>query len=121
MEVGAALLAVLSLSVTITLLTLSHLLASASTSPGWSGAAPASNGFARSASAPPSREGGWATSSPSYGGGRNDGYGMWKDGKHVPGPRNARMEKELYGEVDDKATQVSLSRTPATFGVLAQI
>jgi ATP-dependent RNA helicase DDX3X len=77
----------------------------ASTSPGWSGAAPASNGFARSASAPPSRDGGWATSSPSYGGGRNDGYGMWKDGKHVPGPRNARMEKELYGEVDDKATQ----------------
>ncbi|CAK5272931.1 unnamed protein product [Mycena citricolor] len=35
----------------------------------------------------------------------NFGYGYWKDGKHVVGQRNMRMEKELYGEPDDPSKQ----------------
>ena len=34
---------------------------------------------------------------------RNDG--MWKDGKHIPGSRNPRLEKELYGEPEDPLKQ----------------
>ncbi|CUA70689.1 ATP-dependent RNA helicase [Rhizoctonia solani] len=48
-------------------------------------------------------------SAPSYGAGntgrRNDGYGYWKDGKHVVAPRNSAMERELYGEADDPLKQ----------------
>ncbi|KAL4252914.1 ATP-dependent RNA helicase DED1 [Abortiporus biennis] len=33
------------------------------------------------------------------------GYGAWKDGHHVPGGRNMRMEKELYGEINDPSKQ----------------
>ncbi|KAI0369113.1 ATP-dependent RNA helicase ded-1 [Pilatotrama ljubarskyi] len=33
------------------------------------------------------------------------GYGVWKDGKHVPGGRNMRLEKELYGEENDPSKQ----------------
>jgi ATP-dependent RNA helicase DDX3X len=46
-----------------------------------------------------------------YGGGNEripDGFGAWKDGKHVLGNRHTRMEKELYGEEGDGAHQVSL-------------
>ncbi|KAL4402461.1 ATP-dependent RNA helicase ded1 [Malassezia pachydermatis] len=32
---------------------------------------------------------------------RNDGFGMWKDGKHIIGPRNERQERELFGEAND--------------------
>lgn len=66
------------------------------------------------------QNGGWGAPPPqhSYGGGGygggggggvrgSDGYGGWKDGKHMPAGRNMRMEKELFGEADDKATQVS--------------
>lgn len=64
-------------------------------------------------------EGGWgAPSQPSWdgppsrgsgGGGapRSDGFGAWKDGQHIPGARNARLEKELYGEIDASTTQRS--------------
>jgi ATP-dependent RNA helicase DDX3X len=37
----------------------------------------------------------------------SDGFGGWKDGKHIVGPRNARMEHELYGEVGDGQHQTS--------------
>jgi ATP-dependent RNA helicase DDX3X len=37
----------------------------------------------------------------------SDGFGGWKDGQHVVGPRNARMEHELYGEAGDGQHQVS--------------
>ncbi|VDC03314.1 unnamed protein product [Peniophora sp. CBMAI 1063] len=42
-----------------------------------------------------------------YSGGNrgNDGYGSWRDGKHVPGPRNPRTEKELYGDAADPSKQ----------------
>ncbi|KAI0048766.1 ATP-dependent RNA helicase ded-1 [Auriscalpium vulgare] len=42
---------------------------------------------------------------------RNDGpresfgFGAWKDGKHVAGGRNMRMEKELYGDAEDPSKQ----------------
>ncbi|KZT70786.1 DEAD-domain-containing protein [Daedalea quercina L-15889] len=40
------------------------------------------------------------------GGGRTEhGVGVWKDGVHVPGSRNARLEKELFGEPDDPSKQ----------------
>ncbi|KAL6307226.1 P-loop containing nucleoside triphosphate hydrolase protein [Sparassis latifolia] len=29
------------------------------------------------------------------------GYGVWRDGVHIPGGRNVRMEKELFGDDDD--------------------
>ncbi|KDQ50739.1 hypothetical protein JAAARDRAFT_141462 [Jaapia argillacea MUCL 33604] len=33
------------------------------------------------------------------------GYGYWKDGKHVAGGRNMRMEKELFGDLNDPLKQ----------------
>ncbi|KAI0027561.1 P-loop containing nucleoside triphosphate hydrolase protein [Vararia minispora EC-137] len=37
--------------------------------------------------------------------GTSFGFGAWRDGKHVPGPRNMRMEKELYGDPQDPSKQ----------------
>ncbi|KAJ3522008.1 hypothetical protein NM688_g8937 [Phlebia brevispora] len=33
------------------------------------------------------------------------GYGVWKDGVHIPGGRNMRMEKELFGDPADPSKQ----------------
>jgi ATP-dependent RNA helicase DDX3X len=33
------------------------------------------------------------------------GYGTWKDGKHIVGGRNMRMEKELFGDAEDTSVQ----------------
>ncbi|TFL02016.1 P-loop containing nucleoside triphosphate hydrolase protein [Pterulicium gracile] len=33
------------------------------------------------------------------------GYGVWRDGQHVLGGRNVRMEKELFGEINDPSKQ----------------
>ncbi|KAM5544172.1 hypothetical protein V8D89_001832 [Ganoderma adspersum] len=33
------------------------------------------------------------------------GYGVWRDGKHILGGRNMRMEKELFGDEDDPSKQ----------------
>ena len=33
------------------------------------------------------------------------GVGAWRDGKHIVGQRNPRLEKELYGEPDDPLKQ----------------
>ncbi|KAJ1306622.1 hypothetical protein OPQ81_007619 [Rhizoctonia solani] len=61
-----------------------------------------------SASGPRSANASWG-SNPSYGAGgggrRGDGYGYWKDGKHVIAPRNSTMERELYGDADDPLKQ----------------
>lgn len=35
------------------------------------------------------------------------GVGVWRDGQHITGPRNPRLEKELYGEEGDGTHQVS--------------
>ncbi|KAG2011336.1 RNA helicase [Coprinopsis cinerea AmutBmut pab1-1] len=61
-----------------------------------------------------SRDSRWAgpNRGSDYGGGRGDsgpqasfGYGVWRDGKHVVGGRNARLEKELFGTPDDPSKQ----------------
>jgi hypothetical protein len=33
------------------------------------------------------------------------GYGYWKDGKHIVGGRNLRLEKELFGDAEDPSKQ----------------
>ncbi|OQO09039.1 ATP-dependent RNA helicase [Cryoendolithus antarcticus] len=66
---------------------------------------------------PPATNGGWDNSpapsrafdrnaygAPGGGGGRptgGSGDGRWADGKHIPGPANPRVERELFGVVDD--------------------
>ncbi|KAH9992421.1 P-loop containing nucleoside triphosphate hydrolase protein [Russula vinacea] len=35
----------------------------------------------------------------------SSGYGVWRDGQHVPGGRNMRLEKELYGDAEDPSKQ----------------
>ena len=62
--------------------------------PGWDGApAPAfnKNGYGNSGSG--------GTSS------RGSGDGSWANGKHVAGPANARVERELFGVLDDPSKQ----------------
>jgi len=50
----------------------------------------------------------------SYGGGgprhesgprETAGYGVWRDGQHIVGARNMRLEKELYGDAEDPSKQ----------------
>jgi ATP-dependent RNA helicase DDX3X len=54
--------------------------------------------------------GGWSSGGGGGGAPRHDsqaafGYGAWKDGRHVQGGRNARMEKELFGDDLDPSKQ----------------
>ncbi|KAL4878496.1 hypothetical protein BJY04DRAFT_209191 [Aspergillus karnatakaensis] len=52
-----------------------------------------------------------AYGNPGHGGGyagasaRGSGDGQWRDGKHVPGPANARLERELFGVPNDPTKQ----------------
>lgn len=43
----------------------------------------------------------------SYGGNtaRGSGDGQWRDGKHIPGPPDPRLERELFGSPDDPSKQ----------------
>lgn len=59
-------------------------------------------------------DGGWGGPAPRGppGGGRFDrslppGVGAWRDGKHILGSHNPRLERELYGEDGDGTHQVS--------------
>jgi ATP-dependent RNA helicase DDX3X len=36
---------------------------------------------------------------------RGSGDGQWRDGKHVPGPANPRLERDLFGTPDDPSKQ----------------
>ncbi|RQM05466.1 hypothetical protein DH86_00002011 [Scytalidium sp. 3C] len=36
---------------------------------------------------------------------RGSGDGQWRDGKHIPGPANPRIERELFGVADDPTKQ----------------
>ncbi|KAJ5474521.1 ATP dependent RNA helicase (Dbp1) [Penicillium sp. IBT 31633x] len=36
---------------------------------------------------------------------RGSGDGQWRDGKHIPGPANARVERELFGVPNDPTKQ----------------
>ncbi|KAH7924300.1 DEAD-domain-containing protein [Leucogyrophana mollusca] len=59
------------------------------------------------AGSPRQASNGW-TPRESRGDGQNresPGYGAWRNGAHVVGPRNARMEKELYGDAQDPSKQ----------------
>ncbi|WWD08462.1 ATP-dependent RNA helicase ded1 [Kwoniella europaea PYCC6329] len=62
------------------------------------------------ASAPRSEDGGWGAprrgpAEPRSFGGGAPGFGSWKNGEHVLGARNPRLEKELFGEVGDGVHQ----------------
>ncbi|KAI0430852.1 DEAD-domain-containing protein [Xylaria sp. FL1042] len=65
---------------------------------------------------PQRQHGGWgnnrgfdrnAYGNPASGGGhaRGSGDGQWRDGKHIPGPPNPRVERELFGTPDDPSKQ----------------
>ncbi|KKK19871.1 hypothetical protein P175DRAFT_0528483 [Aspergillus ochraceoroseus IBT 24754] len=43
--------------------------------------------------------------SGSGGSARGSGDGQWRDGKHIPGPANARLERELFGLPNDPTKQ----------------
>ncbi|KAJ5232359.1 hypothetical protein N7468_005315 [Penicillium chermesinum] len=54
--------------------------------------------------------GSYGGSGGNYGGGggaqaRGSGDGQWRDGKHIPGPANARVERELFGVPNDPSKQ----------------
>ncbi|KAJ7787156.1 P-loop containing nucleoside triphosphate hydrolase protein [Mycena olivaceomarginata] len=61
----------------------------------------------------PSRGGGsWGSSSPAPNWSsapsqprETFGFGIWKDGKHIVGQRNMRIEKELFGDAEDPSKQ----------------
>lgn len=36
---------------------------------------------------------------------RGSGDGQWRDGKHIAGPANPRLERELFGTIDDPSKQ----------------
>ncbi|KAH6695955.1 P-loop containing nucleoside triphosphate hydrolase protein [Leptodontidium sp. 2 PMI_412] len=57
--------------------------------------------FNRNAYGNPGSGGAGGGSAPARGG----GDGQWKDGKHIAGPANPRMERELFGIADDPTKQ----------------
>ncbi|KKY15048.1 putative atp-dependent rna helicase ded1 [Phaeomoniella chlamydospora] len=78
------------------------------------GGPPASNGWNAQGGAPgggrgfnPNAYGNPNSGGGSYGGGgygsqgKGSGEGQWRDGKHVPGPQNMKIERELFGVPDD--------------------
>lgn len=72
--------------------------------PGWGAGAPAPR-FDSTAYGHPGGRG------QSYGGAgagaapRGSGDGQWRDGKHIPGPSNPRVERELFGVPNDPTKQ----------------
>ncbi|KZF24733.1 DEAD-domain-containing protein [Xylona heveae TC161] len=81
--------------------------------PAMPGPAPVMDGGANGSAwgGPPARVGGGpgysrgATGSGGYSAARGSGDGQWKDGKHIPGPPNPRVERELYGLPNDPSKQ----------------
>ena len=74
---------------------------------GYGGGPQVATGGWDSSSAPrfdPNAYGSRGGGSGSYGGGgtaRGSGDGQWRDGKHIPGPANPRVERELFGIPND--------------------
>ncbi|KAI0885238.1 DEAD-domain-containing protein [Annulohypoxylon maeteangense] len=65
-------------------------------------------GFDRNAYGNPAAGGGGGGGNSGNSGGgyaRGSGDGQWRDGKHIPGPPNPRMERELFGTPDDPSKQ----------------
>ncbi|KAJ7336373.1 P-loop containing nucleoside triphosphate hydrolase protein [Mycena albidolilacea] len=63
-------------------------------------------------SSPSRGGGGWGSSSPAPNWSsapsqprETFGFGIWKDGKHIVGQRNMRIEKELFGDAEDPSKQ----------------
>ncbi|ROW15461.1 hypothetical protein VPNG_02369 [Cytospora leucostoma] len=76
----------------------------------WTGPPPRGNFQARGQQGsfePHAYAGGHAGGAGGGGGGhaRGSGDGRWHDGKHVPGPANPRVERELFGTPDDPSKQ----------------
>ena len=65
----------------------------------WNGA-PRGGGFDRNAYGNPAAGGGNTSA-------RGSGDGQWRDGKHIPGPANQRLERELFGVANDPSKQQS--------------
>jgi len=65
--------------------------------PGWDNVTPA--GFNKNAYGNPAAGGGGQVSA------RGGGDGQWRDGKHIAGPANPRVERELFGVLDDPSKQ----------------
>ncbi|KAG6353878.1 hypothetical protein INS49_005135 [Diaporthe citri] len=75
--------------------------------PQWNGPPPRNNGFR---GGPHSFDPNAYAGPGAHGGGgggqaRGSGDGRWQDGKHVPGPANPRVERELFGTQDDPSKQ----------------
>lgn len=91
--------------------------------PGWAGPAPGGPAPGGPADFPPPQQQGRgpgygnnrpgfdrnAYGNPGAGGGgghaRGSGDGQWRDGKHIAGPANPRVERELFGTADDPSKQ----------------
>ena len=63
----------------------------------------ASGGFDPTAYGKPG--GGYSGGGGGGGAARGSGDGQWRDGKHVPGPANPRLERELFGVPNDPSKQ----------------
>ena len=73
--------------------------------------------------------GGWGKSTPSWdkpastrsysssggGAGLNDGHGVWKDGQHIQGHPNKRIEAELFGTAEKTVSTFALNYFVMTF------
>ncbi|KOS18458.1 ATP-dependent RNA helicase DED1 [Escovopsis weberi] len=79
----------------------------------WSADGPGYGGNRRGGGSWGGRGGGYAGGYDGHSGGgapagpaaRGSGDGRWQDGKHVPGPANPRVERELFGTADDPSKQ----------------
>ncbi|ETS76702.1 ATP-dependent RNA helicase ded-1 [Pestalotiopsis fici W106-1] len=87
---------------------------------GWTGPTPGGPDFPPPQQQQGGRPGGWNNNRPGFdrnaygnpgagggGGGhaRGSGDGQWRDGKHIAGPANPRVERELFGTADDPSKQ----------------
>jgi len=84
---------------------------------GWSApsARPAAGGAGGFGGAARTGGGGFGGGGSAFAG--RDGYGVWRDGKHQPGPSNQRLEKELFGDLGD----VTKQQTGINFDAYADI
>ncbi|KAI1503513.1 DEAD-domain-containing protein [Biscogniauxia marginata] len=81
---------------------------SASQRPGPGGWNNNNKGFDRNAYGNPAAGGGGGGGGNSGGSGgyaRGSGDGQWRDGKHIPGPPNPRVERDLFGVPNDPSKQ----------------
>ncbi|KAL9054801.1 MAG: hypothetical protein Q9162_003924 [Coniocarpon cinnabarinum] len=80
--------------------------------PSWNGSSHGVPGFDPNAYGKPRMAGGYSGGGGGGGGGsgghsasRGSGDGQWRDGKHIPGPQNPRLERELFGTGNNDPTK----------------